>query len=176
MVRIGRRGRLWLKGFHELLFILWIGGGVGEITIRLLTGSANSGTQLQAFYLASESLDTFVIPCAVLTCITGLLLTWLGGWGFRHFFVLYSLGIMIIAMVLGIAIITPHENTLVNLSDTLGLQALQNPYYQQTIQLLNAEGIIQVVLLISVAFVSIFKPLKNLMSATKRAAVSENIA
>ena len=52
MARIGRRGRLWLKGFHELFFILWIGGGASEITIRLLTGSANNGTQLQAFYLA----------------------------------------------------------------------------------------------------------------------------
>ena len=83
---------------------------------------------------------------------------------------------MIIAMVLGIAIVTPHENTLVNLSDTLGLQALQNPDYQQTSQLLNAEGIIQIVLLISAAFVCIFKPLKNLISVKKHAAVSENIA
>jgi uncharacterized membrane protein len=176
MAKIGRRWRLWLKGFHELFFILWIGAGASEIAILSLTGNANNGTQLHGFYLAMESLDIITIPCGILTLVTGLLITWLGGWGFRHFFVVYSLGIFIIAIVLGAVIFTPSENTLVNLSDTLGLQALQNPDYQQASQLRHAVGIIDIVLLISAAFICIFKPLKNVFSATKNAAVPENIA
>ena len=120
-------------------------------------------------------MDIITIPSGILTLVTGLLITWLGGWGFRRFYVVYSLGIVIIAFVLGVVIFTPAESTLLNLSDTLGLQALQNPDYQQAIQLRYAVGIIDIVLLISVAFVCIFKPLKNVFSATKKAAVPENI-
>jgi hypothetical protein len=176
MAKIGRRWRLWLKGFHELFFILWIGAGASELAILSLAGNASNGNQLHGFYLAMESLDTITIPSGILTLVTGLLITWLGGWGFRRFFVVYSLGIMIIAFVLGGVVFTPIENTLFNLSDTLGLQALQNPDYLQAIQLRYAVGIIDIVLLISVAFVCIFKPLKNVFSATKNVAVSENIA
>lgn len=176
MAKIGRRWRLWLKGFHELFFILWIGAGASEIAILSITANANNGAQLHGFYLAMESMDIITIPSGILTLVTGLLITWLGGWGFRHFFVVYSLGIFIIAIVLGIVIFTPSEDTLVNLSDTLGLQALQNPDYQQAIQLRYVVGIIDLALLISVAFVCIFKPLKNVFSATKKATVPENIA
>jgi uncharacterized membrane protein len=176
MAKIGRRWRLWLKGFHVLFFILWIGAGVSELAILSLAGNANNGTQLHAYYQAMDSLDIIIIPCCILTLVTGLLVTWLGGWGFRHFFVVYSLGIIIIALVLANVVFTSTEDTLFNLSDTLGLQALQNPDYQQAIQVRYAVGIIYAVLLISVAFVSIFKPLKNVFSATKKAAVPENIA
>jgi uncharacterized membrane protein len=175
MAKIGRRGRLWLKGFHYLFFILWIGAGASELAILSLAGNASNGNQLHGFYLAMEGLDIITIPSGILTIVTGLLITWLGGWGFRHFFVVYSLGIFIIATVLGAVIFTPAENTLLNLSDTLGLQALQNPDYQQAFQLRYAVGIIDIALLISAAFVSIFKPLKNVFSATKKAAVPENI-
>jgi uncharacterized membrane protein len=172
MAKIGRRWRLWLKSFHELFFILWIGAGASEIAILSITASASNGNQLHGFYLAMESLDTITIPAGILALVTGLLITWLGGWGFRHFFAVYSLGIVIIAFVLGIVIFTPAESTLLNLSDTLGLQALQNPDYQQAFQIRYAVGIVDLVLLISAAFVCIFKPLKNIFSATKKAAVS----
>jgi uncharacterized membrane protein len=176
MAKIGRRGRLWLKGFHYLFFIFWIGSGVSGIAILSLTGNANNGNQLHDFYLAFKSIGIIPFPSAILTLVTGLLITWLGGWGFRHFFVVYSLAIFIIAIVFGIVIYTPAESTLVNLSDTLGLQALQDPDYQQARQLLLAVSIIEILLLISAVFVSIFKPLKNVFSATKKAAVPENIA
>jgi Predicted integral membrane protein (DUF2269) len=177
MVKIARRWRLLLKGFHELFFILWIGGGVSGMAILSLTGNANDGNQLQGYYLAIQRTGLIIaFPSSVLTLVTGLLVTWLGGWGFRRFFVVYSLGIMIIAVVLGAVILNPAANTLANLSDTLGLQALQDPSYQQAIQPLLAVSIIEIVLLISAVFVCIFKPLKNLFSATKRQVVSQNIA
>jgi hypothetical protein len=175
MIKVGRGGRLWLKGFHEVFFILWIGGAVSEITIQFLTGNAENGTQLHAFYLAMKSLDIFLIPCAALTLISGLLITWLGGWGFKRFFVVYSLGITILGFVLGAVILSPSKDTMASLSDTLGLQALQNPDYQKASQLFYVLQIIELVLLISAAFISILKPLKNVFSATKNPAVSENI-
>jgi uncharacterized membrane protein len=176
MAKIGRGWRLWLKGFHVLFFILWIGCGVSELAILSLAGNASNGTQLHAYYQAMDSLDIIIIPCCILTLVTGLLITWLGGWGFRHFFVMYSLGVMIITLVIANVVFNSTENTLFNLSDTQGLQALQNPDYHQAIQVRYAVGIIYAILQISVAFVSIFKPLKSVFSATKKAAVPENIA
>lgn len=161
MAKIGKKGILWLKGFHQLFFILWIGSAVSATTIQFLTGNAGNGDQFHAYYLAIKGLDIIILPSAILTLVTGLLVTWLGGWGFRHFFVMYSLGVMIIALVLGPAILAPNTNTLVNLSDTQGLQALQNAEYQRASQLLTIIAIIQILLLISAVFVCTFKPFRR---------------
>ena len=173
MARIGRKGRLWLKGFHELFFILWIGAAVSANTISYLTENANTGEQLNAYYMAINSLDVIIIPSAALTLITGLLVTWLAGWGFKHFFIMYSLGVMILALVLGTVVLGPSTTQLLNLTDTMGIAALQNAEYQQVRQLLTIVSSIQIALLISVAFVCIFKPLERRHAAPKSRAVSE---
>ena len=82
MAKIGRKTRLWLKGFHELFFILWIGAAVSANTIGYLTGNATTGAELSAYYSAIDKLDIIILPAAGLTLVSGLLIVWLGGWGF----------------------------------------------------------------------------------------------
>ena len=173
MAKIGRKTRLWLKGFHELFFILWIGAAVSANTIGYLTGNATTGAELSAYYSAIDKLDIIILPAAGLTLVSGLLIFWLGGWGFKHFFVMYSLAVMLIAIVLGPAILGPSTSTLVDLSDSMGISALQDTEYQQTKQLLTIVSTIQVVLLISAAFVCIFKPMERLFTARKPRQVTE---
>jgi uncharacterized membrane protein len=173
MAKIGRKGRLWLKGFHQLFFILWIGAAVSANTIGYLTGNADSGEQLHAYYLAINGLDVIILPSAILTLVTGILLIWLAGWGFKHFFVWYSLGVMIIAIILGPVILGPSTSTLLDLADTQGLQALQNTEYEQARQLLTIVSTIQIVLLISAAFICTIKPSSKRRAAPQPRDVAE---
>jgi len=172
MTRVGRKGRLWLKGFHQLFFILWIGAAVSANVIHYLAGSANSGEQLHAYYQAISGLDWIIMPAGGLTLVTGLLVTWLAGWGFKRFFVLYSLGVMIVALILGPAILGPNTTTLFNSSNTLGLQALQNAEYQQASQVLTIASTIHVLLLISAVFVCTIKPLSKQKAAPRTEAAT----
>lgn len=161
MAKLGRKGRLWLKGFHHLSFVLWIGAAVSANIIHFLPVNATSGEELVAYWRAVSGLDLIIIPAAVLTLVTGLLATWLSGWGFKRFFVLYSLGIMVLAVVLGPVFLGPGVGTLLNLSSTQGLGAIQTAEYQQTYQLLAIVSTIQVLMLVSAVFVCTLKPLSK---------------
>jgi uncharacterized membrane protein len=158
LVKIGRKGRLWLKGFHQLFFIFWIGAALSATVIHYIAGNASDGGQFHGYYMSVNGLDWVILPSAILTLVTGLLVTWLAGWGFKRFFVLYSLGVMVVALVLGPIVLAPNTTTLVDLSGTQGLQALQNAEYQQASQALTIAAIIQIVLLVSAAFVCTLKP------------------
>jgi hypothetical protein len=159
MARIGRKGRLWLRGFHILFFGLWIGSGICEMIIILMAGNASDGGTLHAYYAANDSLNLIIIPSVILTLITGLLLCWLTTWGFfKNGWVVYSLVATIVALLIGAVLISPGEGDLLNISKTEGLAALQNPIYTSTLNRVIILHIIETVILISVIFISALKP------------------
>ena len=159
MAKIGRRGRLWLRGFHIMFFGAWIGATLSAIIIPFIAGSASDGSALHAYYAAVKLLDSIVIPSAVLTLITGLLLCWLTAWGFfKHGWVIYSGAAAIVVILLGVIWLGPGIDSLVHISKTEGLSALQNPEYVSAWNTLVILSIVQVVVQISAAFVSVLKP------------------
>jgi len=76
MKKLGIRGRRWLKAFHVLFSMTWIGAGITTTIIPFVTGNTTSGAELYAYNKAIELGDLIIIPCAVLCGITGLLLCW----------------------------------------------------------------------------------------------------
>ena len=160
MRKLGRRGRLWLRGFHIFFIGAWIGVGISTTIIPFFTGNASNGSELYAYYASVNVLDDFVIvPCAIGTLITGLLLAWQTAWGFfKHGWVIYSGTATIVAILLGIIWLGPGIDTLVAISKLEGLSALQNPEYVSARNIGAILSIVWLLLLISAAFVSVLKP------------------
>jgi uncharacterized membrane protein len=159
MKKLGRRGRLWLRGFHILFFGTWIGAALSATIIPFIADSASDGSALHAYYEAVQLLDSIIIPCAVLTLITGLLLCWLTTWGFfKNGWVIYSEVVAIVAILLGVIWLGPGIADLMAISEAEGLSALQSPEYTSAWNTVAILGIVQPVILISAVFTSVMKP------------------
>ena len=160
MARIGRKGRLWLRGFHTFFFVSWIGAQICETMITLMVGSASDGSALHTYYTILSLLDfSIIIPCAVLTLITGLLLCWLTTWGFfKNGWVIYSGVGTIVVMVVGMVWLAPGKADLLTIVETEGLAALQNSVYMSTWNTVAILSIVVQAITASVVFVSALKP------------------
>ena len=160
MARIGRKGRLWLRGFHTFFFVSWIGAQICEAIITLVVGSAPDASALHTYYTILSLLDySIIIPCAVLTLITGLLLCWLTTWGFfKNGWVIYSLVAAIVVMVVGAIWLAPGKAELLAISEREGLAALQSPVYASTWNTVAVFNVVVTVITTSVVFISAFKP------------------
>ena len=160
MKKLGRRGRLWLRAFHIFFMGAWIGVGISETIIPFFTGNASNGGELYAYYASVNVLDDFIIvPCAIGTLITGLLLAWQTAWGFfKHGWVIYAEAATIVAILLGVIWLGPAIDTLVAISEVEGLSALQNPEYVSAWNIGAILGIVWLLLLISAVFISVLKP------------------
>jgi len=159
MKKLGIRGRKWLKAFHVLFSMTWIGAGITQTIIPFVTGNITSGPVLYAYNEAILLGDLVVIPCAVLCVISGLLLCWQTAWGFfKYWSVVIPLVAWAVAIVLGITLLGPWTEDLVRISKAEGLAALQNGEYLYVLQMMKIVGITWIIILIFAAFVSVIKP------------------
>ena len=159
MNKLGIRGRRWLKAFHVLFSMTWIGAGITTTIIPFVTGNTTSGAELYAYNKAIQMGDLIIIPCAILCVITGLLLCWQTPWGFfKYWSVVIPLVAWAVAIVLGIACLGPWTEDLVRISKAEGLAALQNGEYLYALQMMKIVGTVWISILIFAAFVSVIKP------------------
>jgi len=159
MARIGRKGRLWLRAFHIFFMGLWVGAIISELVIFASTGSARSDGGLQAMYQIGDILVPVFGACASGTIITGLLLSWLTPWGFfKHKWVIYTIAVTVLYLLVQFALIEPLGSKLAALVEAGGLRALQNPEYINTWNRFIILGMVNALLFISMAFVSVIKP------------------
>ena len=159
MKKLGIRGRRWLKAFHVLFSMTWIGAGITTTIIPFVTGNTTSGAELYAYNKAIELGDLIIIPCAVLCVITGLLLCWQTPWGFfKYWSVVIPLVVWTVAIVLGIAFLGPWTEDLVRISKAEGLAALQNGEYLYALQMMKIVGVVWISIIIFAAFVSVIRP------------------
>ena len=159
MKKLGIRGRRWLKAFHVLFSMTWIGAATSITIIPFVTGNTTSGAELYAYNEAIKMGDLIIIPCAILCVITGLLLCWQTPWGFfKYWSVVIPLAVWTVAIVLGITCFTPWTNDLVRISKAEGLAALQNVEYLYALRMLKIFSIVWIIILIFAAFLSVIKP------------------
>ena len=103
MAKIGRQGRLWLRTFHIFFMALWIGVAASETFILLFTGNVTDGSKLNVYFSIVPQLDSVLVPAAIGTVITGVLLAWLTPWGiFKYKWVIYKEVIFILAMLIAV--------------------------------------------------------------------------
>jgi hypothetical protein len=170
MKKLGIRGRRWLKAFHVLISITWIGAGITTTIIPFVTGNTTSGAELYAYNKVIQLGDLIIIPCAVLCVITGLLLCWQTPWGFfKYWSVVIPLVLWVVAIVLGIALLGPWTEDLVRISKAEGLAALQNEEYLYALRMFKIVEIIWIIILIFGAFVSVIRPWGRIDKAREEA-------
>jgi uncharacterized membrane protein len=95
------RLRKFVLAVHITLAVGWIGAVAGYIALDVAAATSQDAQTLRAAYLAMELIAWYVIvPLALASLLTGLVMSLGTKWGlFRHYWVLISLLLTIIATV-----------------------------------------------------------------------------
>ncbi len=95
------RLRKFALAVHITLAVGWIGAVAGYIALDVAAATSQDAQTLRAAYLAMELIAWYVIvPLALASLLTGLVMSLGTKWGlFRHYWVLISLLLTIIATV-----------------------------------------------------------------------------
>jgi hypothetical protein len=142
--------------WRKLLLITHIGASVGllgtDATVLLLAASGAQGRDPAAVYPAAQLIGSLLlVPAALLSLVTGVLLGLLTPWGlFRHWWVTAKLALTTAGAVLSVVVLTP---ALAALADAAG-----GPVpIAQRLELVRDSGAASVVLLVTLGL-SVYKP------------------
>jgi hypothetical protein len=155
----------WLKGFHLLFAAGWAGGALSLSIMHFLRfKGAEVGAHLHGIDMASHLIDLWVIIClgAMGCLLTGLLYSIFTNWGFfRHKWVCAKWIVVAFCVLSGTFFLGPWETNMVNISGQLGADALVDAEYLSSMYLNFWLGVVQIVLLIFIIFISALKPWKR---------------
>jgi len=162
MKKLGITGLRWLKILHLLFASLWLGGAVSLILVMVLTEPAG-GDELYAVHAAMKIIDDFVIITGANGClVTGLAYGIWTRWGFfRQNWLTVKWILVILQVALGTFFLGPWLNGNVEIARTERAAALSNPVFLKQESLNLNWGVIQVVLLLIVLWLSVKKPWKK---------------
>lgn len=160
MIKLGLKGKSWVKGFHIFFSCAWIGTGVSMLLISLIKGCATNGDELYAYNASIKLLDDYIIiPAAFGSLITGLLFSLFTNWGFFKFkWVIFKWVATVAQILFGTFWLGPWTNEATAISYTERALALQNAAYLYDRRMALYFGIAQILLLVIQVFISVFKP------------------
>jgi len=164
MKKLGAKGLRWLKGFHLVAVSCWIGGAASLLLLYFIKGDVADGGVLFGINQSIHHVDMalVVVPGAFGCLLTGLLYSLFSNWGFfKHTWLVFKWTVTVAAIVFGTFWLGPWETTMMEISGTLGLQALQDQAYRYNERMNLVFGTLQCSVLIVTLFVSIFKPWKK---------------
>ena len=148
------------EGFPYLFLQRMDRAAICALVLRLRAGNVTGINEFQRFYSAAVFVENLTIPSAVLTFITGLLLSWLTAWGFfKYWAVIFQLITAISVILLAAIWLAPAADILKSLSGTVkGWLPDKTPNYSAS-RIAVGIGAFNVVLLIVTIFVAAIKPL-----------------
>ncbi|MEI7645033.1 MAG: hypothetical protein WCJ55_12225 [Chloroflexales bacterium] len=160
--KLGSTGRTWLKGFHVLFSAAWVGAATCMILLHFASHPA-TGSEAHGVLAALKLIDDWVIiPSAVGTLFTSLLISWLTPWGFFKWrWVTVKWVITISVMLFGTFFLGPWLNGMEAMSAADPQFVLQNPAFLSSRQLMSIAVGPQLLLLFFVVFISVLKPWKK---------------
>lgn len=160
MKKLGSNGRKWLIGIHILFSCLWIGTAVSMLLTSLVKGHSPNGDELFAVYSSIKLLDDFIIiPAALGSFFTGLLICWLTNWGFVKFnWVILKWAVTLALIIFGTFWLGPWTNGATAISYAERALALQNVKFLYFWKMTILFGSIQLAILVALVFISVFKP------------------
>ena len=141
--------------WRKLLLTTHVGASVGllgtDATVLLLAVGGARGQDPAAVYPAAELIGSLLlVPAALLSLVTGVLLGVLTPWGlFRHWWVTVKLALITAGAVLSLVVLTPALT---------GLAAAGGPVpLAQRLELVRDSGAASLVLLVTLGL-SVYKP------------------
>ena len=159
MKKLSASGRAWLKGFHIVCTCAWIGAGVCMFLLNFVA-RPNDSHDLYVVMAALRLIDDWmIIPAAVGSLLTGLLLSWLTPWGFFKWrWVTVKWGLTVIMTLFGVFYLSPwlHEMADITVSDPIGV--LHNETFLAKRWLLSLSGGPMFLAMFFLVFISVIKP------------------
>lgn len=166
--KLGVMGRAWLKGVHILFTGAWVGAMVCLLLLHLFDHPAD-GTETHAVQVILVHLDDWVIiPSALGSLLTGLLISWLTPWGFFkwRWVTVKWIGTFTVIFA-GSLLVGPRLTNMAALSAAEPLGVLQNPAFRSDHQVIAFVVGPQVLLLGFLVLISVLKPWKKRSTRVK---------
>ena len=102
-----------------------------------------------------------VVPGAIGCLVTGLLYSICSNWGFfKHRWLIFKWVVTVVVILFGTFFLGPWETNMMVISGELGIASLGDAFYLYNEKMNIIFGSLQVLLLITTIFISIFKPWK----------------
>jgi hypothetical protein len=162
MKKLSMKQQAWLNSIHIIFAAIWLGAGVCMVLVLYARNPAN-GDELHAIDSTLKLIDDFIIiPAALGSLFTGLLLSWLTPWGFFRFVWVTLKWVGTISLILfGTFWLGPWLNGMEALSATDPAAALQNPTYQHNQFMNTITAPFQIGLMLFLVVISVLKPWKK---------------
>jgi uncharacterized membrane protein len=164
MPKLKAKGLKWLKGFHLIAVSCWIGGAVALLLLYFLKNGVADGGVLYGMNQSIHHVDmaVVVIPGAFGCLVTGLIYSSFSNWGFfKHTWLVFKWIVTVSAILFGTFFLGPWETNMMEISGKLGLSSLNDPVYLYNEKMNMIFGTVQVFILLTTIFISIFKPWKS---------------
>ena len=160
MKKFSSNSRRWLLTFHVFFVSVWIGTAISMNLIILLKASSPSWEELYIFTLSVKLLDDFlIVPSTLGVLVTGLLISMITKWGFFKFYWVTVKWIITLALIIsGIFCLLPWLNNMAAISNTQRQLFLQDFNYMHYRTMFLILGNIQVLVLVNMILLSMFKP------------------
>lgn len=159
-MKLNVRQRNWLLSLHISAGGLWFGTALCLVAISLGGCSLSDGDGLYGINIARSLLgEVVIVPTAVLSVITGVLLCAFTSWGFfKHRWIMAKQLMTLMLIVIGSAFLGPWTKEMAAISEVARAQSLQNPRYLDLQQVFTIGGAMQTLALSSVIAISVIKP------------------
>lgn len=152
--------RNWLLSLHIATGGLWFGTALCSIALALSIVLPDHTDAIHGINLARNFMGQYIIvPAAVFSVITGVLLCSFTNWGFfKHYWIIAKQLSTLILIVLGSVWLGPMTKEMTALSEVGRSQVLQNPDYLALQNTVALGGGLQTLALLAIIIVSTVKP------------------
>ncbi len=160
--KLGSTSRAWLKGFHVLFTAAWVGAATCMILIHFASNPTN-GIEAHGALSALKLIDDWIIiPSAIGSMLSGLLMSWLTPWGFfKWHWVTVKWICTIAVMLFGTFFLGPWLNGMEAMSAANPQLVMQDPTFLSNRLLMSLSIGPQMILLLFMVFISVLKPWKK---------------
>jgi hypothetical protein len=157
MPTLNKTGYKVLKLAHIIFISIWIGAGV--CTLFFLTIALDANNCL-GIIKAVQRLDLLIIiPANALALISGIIFSIFTNWRFfKHRWIIAKYLINLIPLIFGGFLFAPPLSSMIAVAQKLGTNALSSMDFIQSKMIFLALLFIQLVLLLTAVYLSIFKP------------------
>ncbi|MGL5941546.1 MAG: hypothetical protein ACRC2S_14400 [Waterburya sp.] len=160
MKRLSVKQKNWLLSLHVASGGIWLGTALCLVAVAIVKGNTAKGDELYGINSTLKLMDDWVIiPTAMLSLITGGLLSWLTIWGFtKYYWVIVKWVTTLMLITTGTIWLGPWLNAMTAISQSDRIYALQDPLYLFDRKGVILGGLIQTICVAAIIVISVVKP------------------
>jgi uncharacterized membrane protein len=145
----------WLKAFHILMAIVWVGGALMLQLLAVRTMRANDPQRLRMFAGEIEFVGTRIFtPASLILLILGIVMV-IDRWAFEQFWIIAAIVMFAFSFISGAFYLGPQSGKLKKLYEAEGTNAAEAPVL---IRKLFVVSRIELVLMVLIVFDMVLKP------------------